>query len=82
MELARKKEGRRGTYGCGVQVHDTQIRIRITFRSINLDGTSDAHLNGLRQHKLSECMDVEFFGVGREELTEESLEGDAAGVSA
>lgn len=51
------------TYGCGIQINDAQIRVRIALRSIDFDGAADAHLDGLSEDELCERMDVEFFGV-------------------
>lgn len=65
------------THCATVQIHQTQIRIRIALRAINFDGASDSHLDGLRKYELGEGVDVEFFRVRREELTEETLECDA-----
>lgn len=66
------------TYSASVQIHQAQIRVRIALRSIDLDCASDPHLYSLREHDLGEGVDVEFFGVRGEELTEETFECDAA----
>lgn len=66
------------THCTSVQIHQTQIRIWVTLRSINLDCASDPHLHGLREHELCEGVDIEFFGVRGEKLTEETFKRDAA----
>lgn len=51
------------THRTPVQIHQAQIRIRVAFGAIDLDGASDSHLHRLGEHELGKGVDVEFLGV-------------------